>query len=45
MRGRLHTKTQRRKKYKELGKGYTSIMADVLSFSADNPDILYKVRN
>jgi uncharacterized protein (DUF4415 family) len=32
-------------KYKELGKGYTGIMADVLSFAADNPDILYKARN
>jgi uncharacterized protein (DUF4415 family) len=31
-------------KYKELGKGYTSIMADVLSFAADNPDLLSKAR-
>jgi len=31
-------------KYKELGKGYTGIMADVLSFAADNPDLLSKAR-
>ena len=31
-------------KYKALGKGYTGIMADVLSYVADNPDILSKVR-
>ena len=27
-------------KYKALGKGYTSIMANVLKFAADNPKIL-----
>jgi uncharacterized protein (DUF4415 family) len=27
-------------KYKSLGRGYTSIMADVLNYVADNPDIL-----
>ena len=27
-------------KYKALGKGYTSIMADVLNYVADNPEIL-----
>ena len=27
-------------KYKALGKGYTGIMADVLKFAADNPEIL-----
>jgi uncharacterized protein (DUF4415 family) len=27
-------------KYKALGKGYTSIMADVLSYVADHPDLL-----
>jgi uncharacterized protein (DUF4415 family) len=32
-------------KYKALGKGYTGIMADVLSYAADNPEILSKVRN
>ena len=31
-------------KYKELGKGYTGIMADVLDYVADNPEILLKVR-
>ena len=31
-------------KYKALGKGYTSIMADVLNYVADNPEILGKVR-
>jgi uncharacterized protein (DUF4415 family) len=30
-------------KYKALGKGYTGIMADVLNYVADNPDILSKV--
>lgn len=30
-------------KYKSLGSGYTSIMADVLSYVADNPEILKKV--
>jgi uncharacterized protein (DUF4415 family) len=31
-------------KYKSLGKGYTGIMADVLNYAADNPEILSKVR-
>jgi GTP:adenosylcobinamide-phosphate guanylyltransferase len=26
-------------KYKALGRGYTSIMADVLNYVADNPEI------
>ncbi|GHU60911.1 hypothetical protein FACS189445_1790 [Spirochaetia bacterium] len=30
-------------KYKALGKGYTGIMADVLNYVADNPEILTKV--
>ena len=29
-------------KYKSLGNGYTSIMADVLDYVADNPEILSK---
>jgi uncharacterized protein (DUF4415 family) len=29
-------------KYKSLGKGYTSIMADVLNYVAENPEILAK---
>ncbi|MCL2007709.1 MAG: BrnA antitoxin family protein [Treponema sp.] len=31
-------------KYKALGSGYTGIMADVLNYVADNPEILSKVR-
>ena len=31
-------------KYKSLGNGYTSIMADVLDYVADNPEILAKAR-
>jgi len=27
-------------KYKALGRGYTGIMADVLDYVADNPDVL-----
>jgi uncharacterized protein (DUF4415 family) len=27
-------------KYRALGKGYTGIMADVLNYAADNPEIL-----
>jgi len=29
-------------KYKALGKGYTGIMADVLDYVANNPEILAK---
>ena len=32
-------------KYKALGKGYTGIMADVLNYVANNPEILAKVHN
>jgi len=32
-------------KYKSLGKGYTGIMADVLDYVAENPDILAKAQN
>jgi uncharacterized protein (DUF4415 family) len=31
-------------KYKALGSGYTGIMADVLNYVADNPEILLKAR-
>jgi uncharacterized protein (DUF4415 family) len=31
-------------KYKALGRGYTGIMADVLNYVADNPEILSKVQ-
>ncbi|MDR1148400.1 MAG: BrnA antitoxin family protein [Spirochaetaceae bacterium] len=30
-------------KYKSLGKGYTGIMADVLSYAADNPEVLSRI--
>jgi uncharacterized protein (DUF4415 family) len=30
-------------KYKALGKGYTGIMADVLDYVAENPEILAKI--
>jgi uncharacterized protein (DUF4415 family) len=32
-------------KYKSLGKGYTGIMADVLNYVADNPEILTKIHS
>ena len=32
-------------KYKALGKGYTGIMADVLDYVANNPEILSKASN
>ncbi|MDR1932365.1 MAG: BrnA antitoxin family protein [Spirochaetales bacterium] len=32
-------------KYKALGNGYTGIMADVLNYVAENPDILSRVRH
>jgi uncharacterized protein (DUF4415 family) len=32
-------------KYKALGKGYTGIMADVLNYVAENPEILSKVKD
>jgi hypothetical protein len=32
-------------KYKALGKGYTGIMADVLNYASDNPEILSKARS
>ena len=31
-------------KYKALGKGYTGIMADVLDYIADNPEMLSRAR-
>jgi uncharacterized protein (DUF4415 family) len=31
--------------YKALGKGYMGIMADVLNYVADNPEILKAARN
>jgi uncharacterized protein (DUF4415 family) len=32
------------KKFKSLGKGYTGIMADVLNYAANNPEIFAKTR-
>jgi uncharacterized protein (DUF4415 family) len=32
-------------KYKALGKGYTGIMADVLNYAANNPEILSRVQD
>ena len=40
----LRLKPDALSKYKALGRGYTSIMADVLNYVADNPEILSKVR-
>jgi len=36
----LRVKPDALSKYKVLGKGYTGIMADVLNYVADNPEIL-----
>ena len=38
----LRVKPEVLSKYKALGKGYTSIMADVLNYVADNPELLNK---
>ncbi|MDR2952021.1 MAG: BrnA antitoxin family protein [Treponema sp.] len=38
----LRVKPDTLSKYKTLGKGYTGIMADVLNYVADNPEILSK---
>jgi uncharacterized protein (DUF4415 family) len=40
----LRVEPETLKKYKALGKGYTGIMADVLNYVADNPEILSKAR-
>jgi len=39
----LRVEPETLEKYKSLGNGYTGIMADVLNYVADNPEILYKV--
>jgi uncharacterized protein (DUF4415 family) len=31
-------------KYKALGRGYTGVMADVLSYAAEHPDFLTQAR-
>jgi uncharacterized protein (DUF4415 family) len=38
----LRVKPDALSKYKALGRGYTGIMADVLNYVAENPDILSK---
>jgi uncharacterized protein (DUF4415 family) len=39
----LRVEPEALEKYKSLGNGYTGIMADVLNYVADNPEILAKV--
>ena len=41
----LRVKPDALSKYKALGKGYTSIMADVLNYVADNPELLNRVHS
>ncbi|MCL2066520.1 MAG: BrnA antitoxin family protein [Treponema sp.] len=38
----LRVEPEALEKYKALGSGYTGIMADVLNYVADNPDVLVK---
>jgi uncharacterized protein (DUF4415 family) len=40
----LRVEQEALEKYKALGKGYTGIMADVLNYVANNPEILSKAR-
>jgi len=40
----LRVESETLEKYKTLGSGYTGIMADVLNYVANNPEILSKVR-
>ena len=40
----LRVESEALEKYKTLGSGYTGIMADVLNYVANNPEILSKVR-
>ena len=40
----LRVKPDVLEKYRALGSGYTGIMADVLNYVADNPEILSKAR-
>jgi hypothetical protein len=42
--GALRVEPETLEKYKSLGNGYTGIMADVLNYVANNPEILSKVR-
>ena len=40
----LRVEPETLEKYKSLGSGYTGIMADVLNYVADNPEILSKAQ-
>jgi uncharacterized protein (DUF4415 family) len=40
----LRVEPEALEKYKSLGTGYTGIMADVLNYVAENPEILSRVR-
>ena len=40
----LRVEPETLEKYKSLGNGYTGIMADVLNYVADNPEILSKAQ-
>jgi uncharacterized protein (DUF4415 family) len=40
----LRVEPETLEKYKSLGNGYTGIMADVLNYVADNPEILTKAQ-
>jgi uncharacterized protein (DUF4415 family) len=39
----IRVKPEALEKYRELGKGYTGAMGDVLNYVADNPEILAKI--
>jgi uncharacterized protein (DUF4415 family) len=41
----IRVKPEALAKYKALGRGYSGIMADVLNYVADNPEILKAVRH
>jgi uncharacterized protein (DUF4415 family) len=41
----IRVKPETLEKYKTLGRGYSGVMADVLNYVADNPEILSKVYN
>jgi uncharacterized protein (DUF4415 family) len=40
----IRVKTETLEKYRALGRGYSGVMADVLNYVADNPDILSKIQ-
>jgi len=39
----LRLKEKALEKYKSLGKGYTTIMSEILNYAADDPEILAKI--